>query len=115
MKIQTLKSYFVLALTGVVILAAMVLVVLQWGNSAPFSFYGKNYPNESAGGVPLILLMLACLVAGPILLWLGRAMFAAALDIHKSRRAAEESRQQVSSAVQEQMRLNNPDTSGPTT
>ena len=65
MNLNLLKGYVLIVLSGLVILAAVVLVALQWGNRGNFSLYGKNIPDantavvvlaSAAGGVVLLFL-----------------------------------------------------------
>ena len=42
MKVSRIKGWFMVGVSGLVILAMVVLVTLQWGNQAQFSLYGQN-------------------------------------------------------------------------
>jgi len=79
MNFKTVRAYIITVVCGLVLLAAVLLVILQWGNPAEFSLYGKNYSlrfqkDGSAGG---ILLFYVC----KLLVWGIRT-------IVRSRRAA---------------------------
>jgi len=56
------KGYFLTVCNGLLLLAAVLLLVLQWGNSGSFSLYGKNIPNANIG-----LVMLLSVLAGLLL------------------------------------------------
>lgn len=68
---------------GLVVLAAALLVMLQWGNSADFSLFGKNEPSLNTA-----LLMLLCVAFGAALPWLLKLLLACAMAIGHSRRDA---------------------------
>jgi len=61
MSVQTIKGWVLVGLSGLVILLCVVLVGLQWGNSAQFSFYGQNKQ------VNTLLLMAGCVLGGMVL------------------------------------------------
>ncbi len=59
------KGFFFLISGGLVIVAAAVLILFQWGNTARFSLYGKNIDNANTallmalsalGGITLLLM-----------------------------------------------------------
>lgn len=62
MGMKRMKGYFLTVFNGLVLLAAVVLLTLQWGNSGGFSLYGKNIPNANIG-----LVMLLSVLAGVLL------------------------------------------------
>jgi len=83
MNVSSVKGYVFVVFSGLLILAAAVLVLLQWGNRSTFSLYGKNYGQNPAGGegVSTALLMLLSAAGGLVtagLLWMlfrgGRAI-----------------------------------------
>ena len=89
MQISKFKSHILAATTGFVLLATFILLVLQWGNSARFSLFGKSYApgKDGSGGVNTGLIMICCLIAGPILLWLGKICVKHSMLIHRERKA----------------------------
>ncbi len=42
MKVSRIKGWFLVVVSGLVLLSMVVLVTLQWGNHAQFSLYGQN-------------------------------------------------------------------------
>lgn len=62
MNLQAIKGWVLVGLSGLVILLCVVLVGLQWGNQAKFSFYGQNRD------VNTLVLMAGCVLGG-MLLW----------------------------------------------
>ena len=81
MKIKLIGSYVGAVVCGLVVLVAALLVMLQWGNTANFSFFGKN-----DGDFNTALLMLLCLAFGAVLPWLLKLLLACAMTIGHSRR-----------------------------
>jgi len=79
-------SYISAVACGIILLAAAVLVVLQWGNRSSFSLFGKNYGENPSGGVNTGLLMILCVAAGPLLLILVKTMVRSALAIRRDRK-----------------------------
>ncbi len=80
MNANLLKGYVFVLVSGVLILAGVVLVILQWGNAANFSLYGKNIPNANTG-----LIMLCSAVGGIMLLILAKMMLGGALALRRGR------------------------------
>ena len=80
MKITYVMAYVKVVVSGLVIGAAAVLVILQWGNTSAFSLYGKNLSGVNTGG-----LMLCSAAAWPVLIWMGRVLIGAARSIHRIR------------------------------
>ena len=62
MKLAAVRFYLMIVVSGLVLLAGAVLVVLQWGNKAVFSLYGKNMTS------PTWVLTLAS-AAGGLVVW----------------------------------------------
>ena len=89
MKPGIVKSYILVVLTGLIMLAAALLVILQWGNSSSFSVYGKNFGENTPGGLNTGLIMVCCLVAGPAVLGLCKIMIRSGLEIRRHRKAHE--------------------------
>ena len=74
-KIRRIKGYVLVVPIGIVLLATVVLVVLQWGNAASFSLYGRNLTphtegGKTVGGVNTALLMVLSAVGGLVVVWL---------------------------------------------
>ncbi|MFP3938598.1 MAG: hypothetical protein ACLFVW_09695 [Phycisphaerae bacterium] len=92
MSYKTVQSYTLVVLTGILLLAAIILVVLQWGNHAEFSFYGKNYSIRTIeggkvdGGVNTALLMLFSAAGGIVLWWCVKLLFRSVRAVRRSRR-----------------------------
>jgi len=79
MNYRTFRGYVQAVVSGLVILAAALLVVLQWGNVSAFSLYGKNTQLNTG------VLMLCSLAGGVVLYWLVRAFLRGALAIRRGR------------------------------
>ena len=62
MNLRKIRGWILVGLSGLVILLSVVLVGLQWGNQAGFSFYGQNKQ------VNTLVLMAGCVLGG-MLLW----------------------------------------------
>ncbi len=64
MNVNLLKGYVLVVLSGLILLAAALLVILQWGNQAKLSLYGKNVEVNTfalvlcsaAGGIVIVFL-----------------------------------------------------------
>lgn len=81
MRLATLRFYVMIVVSGVILLAGLVLVVLQWGNDAKFSLYGKHtYP-------PTWFLILASAVAGIVAWSLIKVLWRGAVGLHRLRRS----------------------------
>lgn len=81
MKLAAVRFYVMIAVSGVILLAGLVLLVLQWGNDAKFSLYGKNtYP-------PTWLLMLASAVAGLVAWSLIRVLWRGVVGLRRLHRS----------------------------
>lgn len=81
MNLNIFKGYVLIVLSGLVILAAVVLVALQWGNRGNFSLYGKNIPDASTAVV-----VLASAAGGVVLLSLAKVMARGISALRKGRR-----------------------------
>jgi hypothetical protein len=79
MKLAALKLYVQVIFSGLVLLAGLVLLVLQWGNQAAFSLYGSNRQ------VNTLLLMLCSAVGGVVAWRLMKVLWRGAIGIHKLR------------------------------
>lgn len=95
MSYKTVQGYFMVVLTGTVLLAAGILIVLQWGNHAEFSLYGKNYSirtiegGQVDGGVNTALLIIVSAVGGLLMWWCIKILFRGAGGIRRSRKEDE--------------------------
>ncbi len=63
MTIGTFKGYVLVILGGLVVAAVVVLLAIQWNNSADVTMYGPTIP------VPTALLMLCSGVGGVLVMW----------------------------------------------
>jgi len=62
--IKSIKGYVLATLSGILLLAMLVLAIMQFGNKADFSLYGKNMSVNTAllvlmsalGGIVFVLL-----------------------------------------------------------
>lgn len=82
MNTTLVKGYVLTIVSGLLIAAAAVLVVLQWGNAANFSLYGKNIANANTA-----LLMLASAAGGITMVWLAKMLLAGIRALRKGRSA----------------------------
>ena len=96
MNFETVKGYLLTCVGGLVAGAGVVFVVLQWGVTSTFSFYGKPIEN-----VPTIYLMLASAVGGPVFFFVCWQALRGVAILYKSRRAQAKGRQQLKQAVAE--------------
>jgi len=93
MKLSLLKGYVQAIVSGLIILAAVLLVALQWDQVAGFSLFGKRYDivvvnDDVRGGVNTALLMLFSAIGGVVLYFLVKVLFHGALTLRKGFRAA---------------------------
>ena len=77
---NTFKGYVLTILCGIVVVAAVVLVALQWGSTAKFSLYG---PEKS---VPTVWLVLASAVGGWVFPHVARMFLRGAGIVRQSRK-----------------------------
>ena len=92
MILQRLQGGLAVVLSGAVLLAAGMLVILQWGNASEFSLYGKNYSiliagGARQGGVNTAVLMILSAVGGVVVLVAARVFIRGAAALHKARKA----------------------------
>jgi uncharacterized integral membrane protein len=81
MPVSNVKNYLFVLLGGLVLLGAVILIGLQWGNSTDtFSLYGRTTT------VNLALLMLFSAVGGVLVWYTGRLLFRGMFGIWKYRR-----------------------------
>ena len=81
MNVNLFKGYVQVVLSGLVIFAATVLVILQWGNHAKFSLYGKNVPQANTA-----ILMLTSAAGGLALWFLAKMMIRGVGTLRRGRR-----------------------------
>ena len=79
MKYQAIQGYLQVIIGGLVLLAGVVLIVLQWGNQSAFSLYGQNRNINTA------LLMVCCIVGGLAAPWVCRLVYRGVVILYKSR------------------------------
>ncbi len=93
MSYKTAQGYVLVVLTGAILLAATVLIVLQWDNSSEFNLFGRSYTvhlveNDIVGGVNTALLILGSAAGGVILWWCLKVLFRSVRVISRGRREA---------------------------
>ena len=97
MQFNSLKGYFLAIPSGLVLLAAALLVVLQWGNAAEFSLYGKNFSvhltdgGKVIGGVNTTLLMIFSAAGGVVMVLVGKMMVRGLMALRRAGRSAKAS------------------------
>jgi H+/Cl- antiporter ClcA len=69
MKLSSIKGYVQIVVGGFYVAACLVLVLLQWGNTAKFSLFGQNQD------VKTWVLMLVSAVGGFVALALGKQFY----------------------------------------
>lgn len=80
MTLRTVRAYGQTIFSGLVLLAIMILIVLQWGNNADFTAYGPHYDVNTAvlillsalGGIVVVALSWV-FVNGVVILARGRS------------------------------------------
>ncbi len=82
MKLDTFKGYAMVSFSGIIFIAAVVLLVLQWGNKADFSLYGKNFADVSTAVV-----IINAMIAGAAFVWLAPMLIRGIRILHKARLA----------------------------
>ncbi|MDY6913358.1 MAG: hypothetical protein SVT52_02725 [Planctomycetota bacterium] len=81
MNYQNVKGTAYVVLSGIVLLAIVLLVILQWGNNSDFSLYGKNVQANTA------VLMVLSAVGGFVLWWTAKWMITGVGIMRLARRA----------------------------
>ena len=81
MRLTIVKAYLQAILGGLIILAVVVLVLLQWGNTGAFSFYGKNIRDANTA--------LASAAGGLAMWWIVKWFAGGVRVLVKSRRQAQ--------------------------
>lgn len=96
MSVKRIKGIVLVVISGAVILAAGLLIVLQWGNQAEFSLYGKNYSirfqedgKTATGGVNTGMLMLCSAAGGLLMFWMAKLLLRGVGALRKARKEAE--------------------------
>ena len=79
MKLAAVKFYLMIVVSGLVLLAGVVLVVLQWGNQADFSLYGKNMKSLTWA------LILASAVGGLVVWAMVKVLWRGIMGLHRLR------------------------------
>ena len=81
MALQSVKNYVYVIVSGLVIVAGVLLILLQWGNTTHnFSLYGKTSSVNPA-------LLMLCPAGGGVVLWyLGKLFLAGGAGIWQRRR-----------------------------
>ena len=93
MNFKTVRAYIIAVVCGLILLAAVLLVILQWGNPAEFSLYGKNYSlrfqkdGSASGGVNTGLLIIISAAGGILLFYVCKLLVWGIRTIVRSRRA----------------------------
>lgn len=80
MKAKLVGAYVGAVFSGLVVLLAALLVILQWANTSKFLLFGKDtFPNTA-------LLILGCVAFGALLPWLLKLLLNCAMIIGHHRR-----------------------------
>ena len=75
------KAYVSVIVGGLVTLASAVLIVLQWGNDATFSLYGRNM-------IVNTLVLMLCTAVGGVVMWFTlRLLLRGILALNRARKA----------------------------
>ncbi len=82
MKLNNIKAYVMVLSSGLVILATIILVALQWGNESNFSMYGRSMTTNTAR------LMIYSGIGGVVFALVTVVMYRGARQIQRSRAAA---------------------------
>lgn len=77
--LNSVKGYILTVLTGLLLTAATILVILQWGNEGNFSMYGKNMVVNQA------VLILAAMAAGVLLIPILKLLWSGVRGIRRGR------------------------------
>lgn len=82
------KAYVAIVTSGLVLLAAAILVILQWGNKTVFSLFGKNYGTntDAQAGLNTALVILCSAVGGLVIWHLARALIWGVRALHRVRK-----------------------------
>ena len=95
MTLRTLKGYVMVILSGLLLSAAALLVILQWGRVSGFSLFGYPYEilvmdGKVKGGVNTALLMIISAVCGILAVLLVKMLVAGSLILRKRHRQEEQ-------------------------
>lgn len=96
MNANVFKGYFLMVSSGLVLVAALVLLILQWGNHTQLSLYGKNIEQAST-----LLLMVLSAIGGLVMLFLAKILLRGLVALKKGRQ------EQAIKLVTEQARQKN--------
>ncbi|HAU38006.1 MAG TPA: hypothetical protein DCX07_09865 [Phycisphaerales bacterium] len=102
MSFKTLFGYVLVVVCGLLILAAALLVVLQWQLRADFNLFGKplsirvvQESGKLVGGVNTGLLMLLSAAGGIVMVWVVKLLVRGLKDIRKGGQLAREVEREV--------------------
>jgi len=79
---ENFKGYVYTIFSGLLLLAAVILAALQWGNVSEFSLYGKNIERA-----PTIWLVLGSAAGGILAFYLARLFVRGVWILHRVRSA----------------------------
>jgi uncharacterized integral membrane protein len=77
---KKISGYILTIVSGLVLLAGVLLLTLQWGNNCGFSFYGKNITLNTG------VVVLCSMLAGWLAPWVFRVMLIGIAKIRKVRK-----------------------------
>ncbi len=91
MNTRTIKGYLMTASSGLLLLTASLLVILQWGRVAAFSLFGYPYEilvtnDKIVGGVNTAWLMIISAIGGVGVFLLAKMFIAGVMALRKGRR-----------------------------
>ena len=106
MSMKLIGAYVTAALSGLVALAAALLIVLQWGNTGDFSLFGKNVK------APTALIMLGSIAFGAAMPYLIKLLWRSSQTIRRHRQAGDAIRKAAEQAVGQASPASASETSG---
>ncbi|HDZ22771.1 hypothetical protein LCGC14_0452630 [marine sediment metagenome] len=95
MNMKLIGAYVTAILSGLVALAAALLIVLQWGNTGDFSLFGKNIKPAT------VVIVLGSIAFGAALPYLIRLLWRSSQTIRRHRQAADVVRKAAEQAVRQ--------------
>ena len=95
MSMKLIGAHVAAALSGLVALAAALLIVLQWGNTGDFSLFGKNVKAST------VVIMLGSIAFGAALPYLIRLLWRSSQTIRRHRQAGDAVRKAAEQAVRQ--------------
>ena len=81
MNLKTINGYILTIVSGLVLLAGVLFLALQWDNKADYSLYGKNINDANTG-----LIIICSAIAGWLVPKVFRVMFKGIAKIRKVRK-----------------------------